>query len=136
MKAQLVRALRAEAPPLHLEPPPAPLPLQWVRELSLAWLLLPLLIAKLPGFAFGVLDIDESDWSIAGRLFGHGALPYVGFVEKKPILSFLFYLPAAVAGYHQWVMHVVALARSFCPALVAGGAARAGRRSEDGGRVH
>lgn len=135
MKAQLVRALRAEAPPLYLEPPPVPLPLQWVRELSFAWLLLPLLISKLPGFAFGVLDIDESDWSIAGRLFGHGALPYVGFVEKKPILSFLFYLPAAVAGYHQWVMHVVALVWVFCTALIVGRAARAWTRSEDAGRA-
>jgi 4-amino-4-deoxy-L-arabinose transferase-like glycosyltransferase len=135
MKAQLARVLRAEATPLHLEPPPVPRPLQWVRELSLVWLFVPLLVSRLPAFAFGVLDIDESDWTIAGRLLGHGALPYVGFVEKKPLLSFLFYLPAAAFGYRQWVMHIVAVAWIFCTALLAGRAVREWTRSEDAGRV-
>jgi hypothetical protein len=135
MKSQLARVLHAEATPLHLEPPPVPRPLQWVRELSLAWLFLPLFLARLPAFAFGVLDIDESDWSIAGRMLGHGALPYVGFVEKKPLLSFLFYLPTAVFGYRQWVMQIVALAWIFCTALVAGRAAREWTRNEDAGRA-
>ena len=135
MKAQLARAFLADAPPLHLEPPPIARPLQWVRELSLGWLLLPLLISKLPAFAFGVLDIDESDWSVAGRLLGRGALPYVGFVEKKPILSFLFYLPTAAAGYRQWVMHLVALAWIFCTAILIGRAAREWTRNDDAGRA-
>jgi len=135
MKAQLARVLPAGAPHLHLEPPPAPLPLQWMRELPLVWLLAPLLLVKLSAFAFGILDIDESDWSIAGRLLGHGSLPYVGFVEKKPLLSFVFYLPAAIAGYHQWVMQLVALAWIFATAVVAGRAAREWTQDEDVGRA-
>jgi hypothetical protein len=135
MKSQLARVFPGEAPRLHLEPPPAPLPLQWVRELSLAWVLVPLLLVKLSSFVFGVLDIDEADWSIAGRLLGHGALPYVGFVEKKPVLSFVFYLPAAVFGYRQWIMQLVALAWIFCTALVVGRAAREWTQNEDAGRV-
>src|SRR5712672_1845690 len=133
MKAQLARVLPAEAPHLHLEPPPAPLPLQWLRDLPLAWLLVPLALAKLSAIVFGVLDIDESDWAIAGRLLGQGALPYVGFVEKKPILSFVFYLPAAIAGYRQWVMQLVALAWIFATALLAGRAAKEWPRSDQAG---
>jgi hypothetical protein len=135
MKAQLARVLRSGAPHLHLEPPPAPLPLQWLRDLPLAWLLVPLAFAKLSALAFGILDIDESDWSIAGRLLGEGVLPYVGFVEKKPILSFVFYLPAAIAGYRQWVMQLVALAWIFATALLAGRAAKEWTRSDDAGRA-
>src|SRR5438128_5570649 len=135
MKAQLARVLPSEAPHLHLEPPPAPLPLQWLRDLPLAWLLVPLALAKLSAVAFGILDIDESDWSIAGRLLGQGALPYVGFVEKKPILSFVFYLPAAIAGYRQWVMQLVALAWIFATALLAGRAAKEWTRDDDAGRA-
>lgn len=135
MKSQLARVLPAEAPHLHLEPPPAPLPLSWLRDLPLAWLLLPLAIAKLSGIAFGILDIDESDWSIAGRMLGERALPYVGFVEKKPLLSFVFYLPAAVVGYRQWVMQVVALLWIFATALLVGRAAKEWTRSDDAGRA-
>src|SRR5437660_1586349 len=135
MKAQLARVLRSETPHLHLEPPPAPLPLQWLRDLPLAWLLVPLALAKLSAVVFGILDIDESDWSIAGRLLGQGILPYVGFVEKKPILSFVFYLPAAVVGYRQWVMQLLALAWIFATALLAGRAAKEWTRDDDAGRA-
>jgi Dolichyl-phosphate-mannose-protein mannosyltransferase len=135
MKSQLARVLPTEERHLHLEPPPAPLPLQWLRELPLAWVLLPLLISRLSAFAFSVMDIDETDWSIAGRLLGEGALPYVGFAEKKPLLSFLFYLPAAVVGYRQWVMQFVALAWIFATALLAGRAAKEWTRSDDAGRA-
>src|SRR5205814_3195310 len=56
-------------------------------------------------------------------------------VEKKPVLSFVFYLPAAVVGYRQWVMQLAALAWIFCTALVAGRAAREWTQSEDAGRL-
>src|SRR2546428_10308241 len=104
MKAQLARVLPAEVPHLHLEPPPAPLPLQWLRDLPLAWLLVPLALAKLSAVVFGIPDIDESGWSIAGRPLGQGAPPYPGVVEKKPIPSLVFHLPAAVVWYRQWGM--------------------------------
>ena len=133
--SQLARLRSAEAPRLHLEPPPAPLPLAWLRDLHLAWLLLPVALVKVAGLVYGVLDIDESDWSIAGRLLGKGVLPYVGFVEKKPVLSFLFYLPAALAGYQQWVMQIVALLWIVATALLAGRAAREWTRSDDAGRA-
>src|SRR2546423_14527027 len=135
MKAQIARVLPSKTPHHNLEPPPAPLPLQWLRDLPLAWLLVPLALAKLSAVAFGILDIDESDWSIAGRLLGQGALPYVGFVEKKPVLSFLFYLPSALVGYRQWAMQIVALLWIVATALLAGRAAREWTRSEDAGRA-
>src|SRR3954447_24924415 len=107
--AQLVRADLPRAR-LHLEPPLEPLPLQLLREVPLVWALVPIALVKLAALVHGVVDIDEGDWSIAGRLLGQGALPYVGFVEKKPILSFLFYLPAALFGYRQCAMQIVSAA--------------------------
>ena len=132
--AQLVRA-PLDRPHLHLEPPPDPLPLQLLREAPLWWALVPIVLVKLAAFVHGVVDIDESDWAIAGRLLGQGALPYVGFVEKKPVLSFLFYLPGALFGYRQWAMQILSALWIFATALLAGRAARAWTRSEDAQRA-
>jgi hypothetical protein len=134
--AQLALATPAPLADAPFEAPSPPLPLRWVRELPLAWMLAPLALVKLAAvLRAGIVDIDEADWSVAGRMLGHGAWPYVGFVEKKPLLSFLFYLPAAAAGSRQWVMQLVALGWIFATAVVVGRAAREWTRNDDAGRV-
>lgn len=89
-----------------------------------------LVILHVPAFVYGVLDIDESDLVVIGRLLGHGAIPYVDFVEKKPILLYLFYWPAAVFGFEIWPMQILGLLWLFATCLVVGSAAHrwTGRR--------
>src|SRR5438132_871802 len=57
-----------------------------------------LALLRAPAMAFGVVDIDESDFVLIGRLFRYGAIPYVDVVEKKPLFCYLFYWPASLFG--------------------------------------
>jgi len=43
-------------------------------------------LLRLPGFAFGVLNIDESDYLVYGAGILKGLLPYRDLVEIKPPL--------------------------------------------------
>ena len=87
-------------------------------------LLLALALLRLPGVLYGIVDIDESDWMVIGRALGEGWLPYVDIVETKPFLSYLFYAPAALFGFHLWPMQVLALGWVFALCLVVGRTAR------------
>lgn len=98
-------------------------------------MLVPIALARSPGFLLGPLNIDECDLLIIGRQLGEGVLPYVGVVEKKPILGLLFYAPAALGGYRLWPMQLMAVAWVFCTCLVVGRAAREWTGREDVGRV-
>ncbi len=91
---------------------------------SPAWLLVPIVAVRAAGLVFGALDIDECDFLVAGRMMAGGDLPYVGFVEKKPLLSFLFYAPVALTGFHFWLMQLLAIAWVFGTCLLVAQAAR------------
>jgi 4-amino-4-deoxy-L-arabinose transferase-like glycosyltransferase len=99
------------------------------------WLFLAIVVLRAPGLVFGILDIDESDAVIIGRLMGEGALPYVDFVEKKPLLFYLFCTPAALFGFHIWPMQILAIGWCFATALVVGRTARRWSGSAETGAV-
>jgi len=85
-------------------------------------LVLFLVIARLPGFVWGALNIDESDYLVFGKMWTHGALPYVDFAEKKPLLAYAFYAPSAVTGYAVWPVELLALAWILATAALIGAA--------------
>lgn len=100
-------------------PPSRPLPLR-----SPAWLLVPIAVMRAAGPAFGAVNIDECDWLVAGRMMAAGAVPYIGFTVQKPLLSFLFYAPVALTGFHLWLMQLIAAGWIFGICLVVARAAR------------
>ncbi len=91
---------------------------------SPAWLLLPILAVRGAGFAWKALDIDETDFLVCARMMAEGAVPYVGFVEKKPILSYLFFAPAGALGFDLWPAQLLAVAWVLATSVVVGRAAR------------
>jgi hypothetical protein len=88
------------------------------------WLLLTLGALRGPGFVFGVLDVDETEFLIIGRMLGEGAIPFADVVDIKPLLAYLFYAPAALFGFEIWPMQVMALGWVFATCLLVGRAAR------------
>ena len=48
------------------------------------------------GFAFGVLNIDESDFALIAKRMLQGAVPYADIADIKPPLAFLAFVPAAI----------------------------------------
>src|SRR6185312_2315828 len=98
-------------------------------------MLAPIVAVRAGDVAFGAVDIDECDWLVTGRIIAHGGLPYVDFVEKKPILSFLFYAPVALTGGHPWIVQVLAIAWVFATCLVVARAAREWIGREEAGWV-
>ena len=95
-------------------------------------LFLAVLLLRAAGFAFGVLNIDESDFLIFGAGFWKGLLPYRDLVEIKPPLGYLTY---ALAG--PWLnilpIRVLGVFWVFATALVLRAAARNWTGSEEAG---
>lgn len=88
-------------------------------------LLAALLAIRSAGFAFGVLNIDESDYQLFGAAIARGELPFRDLVEIKPPLGYLLYLPGALGGGASLLpMRVFGLLWVLATALVLRGAAR------------
>jgi 4-amino-4-deoxy-L-arabinose transferase-like glycosyltransferase len=56
------------------------------------------LILRSAGFWFGILNIDESDFSLIGRRILDGGLLYVDIVDIKPPLTYFFFTAAGLLG--------------------------------------
>lgn len=56
------------------------------------------IVTRLPGFAFGILNIDESDFVLIGRRIVEGALPYVDIADHKPPLTYLAFAFGGLFG--------------------------------------
>jgi hypothetical protein len=93
-----------------------PTPLGWLSEakqrlgadsVQALLLLLAVIALRAPGLAFGVLNIDETDFLLMARKLAAGGIPYLDAVEIKPLLSYVAYLPSALAGFQLWPMRVV-----------------------------
>jgi hypothetical protein len=90
----------------------------------LAALLAILLVSRLPALLYGVVNIDESDFVLMGRVLGRGDLPYVDLIEKKPLLVYAFYLPAAWFDFEMWPMQLMMIVWTLLTAWVVGRATR------------
>src|SRR5216684_2520369 len=70
------------------------------KLLTSPWVLLAAIcLLRLPGFVFGVLNIDESDYLTYAAGIWKGLLPYRDLVEIKPPLGYFTY---ALAGGLAW----------------------------------
>jgi len=102
------------------------------KFLSSPWgLLAVILLLRLPGFAFGILDIDESDYLVYGASLLKGLVPYRDFVEIKPPLGYVTY--ALAGGLHLWPIRILSVLWVFATALLLRAAARRWTRSEAAG---
>jgi len=84
----------------------------------------PIVAVRAAGLAWGALDIDETDFLLIARMMLAGEIPYVGTVDIKPVLVYLFYAPSALSGFHMWPMQILAMGWVFATSLVVGKAAR------------
>jgi len=96
-----------------------------------AWavFLLVALLARAITFGNPIVHNDEQFYFVAARAWLDGALPYVGVWDRKPILLFALYLPAAALGFPAgiWAYQAMALASvTATAALIARFARRAG----------
>ncbi|BDG09415.1 glycosyltransferase family 39 protein [Anaeromyxobacter paludicola] len=82
------------------------------------------LATRLPGFAFGLLNIDECDFTILARAIASGARLYVDVADIKPPLAYLAFLPSGLA-YAIWPMRLAGVLLVLATALLARAAARA-----------
>jgi hypothetical protein len=108
---------------------------QKLRIPSAGWWLLPIVAVRAAGFVFGAVNLDECDFLVTGRMLIDGAVPYVGFVEKKPPLAYLFYAPAAWSDLRMWPMQLLAIGWVFATCFVVARVAREWTGREDGGLV-
>ena len=102
------------------------------KLLTSPWTLLAVIaLLRLPGFAYGVLNIDESDYLVYGAGILKGLLPYRDLVEIKPPLGYLTY--ALAGGLSIWPIRILGVLWVFCTALLLRGAARRWTGSEEAG---
>src|SRR5437762_3306745 len=102
------------------------------KLLTSPWTLLAVIaLLRSPGFAFGVLNIDESDYLVYGAGILKGLLPYRDLVEIKPPLGYLTYTLAG--GLNLWPIRILGVLWVFCTALLLRGAARRWTGSEEAG---
>ena len=86
---------------------------------ALALFLGAVIVLRAPAFAVAILDIDESDFALAGRMILGGAIPYADVVDIKPPLTYLAFLPAGLGGGVSLLpMRFVALAVVVATAMV------------------
>ncbi|MCU1282165.1 MAG: hypothetical protein JWM53_5711 [bacterium] len=95
---------------------------------SRAWrlaaaLLAIVLLLRAVGFVFGVVDNDETDFLLVGRIMSTGGLPYVDAFDHKPPLLYLLFLPSAWITWQVWPMQIVAVLFVTATCLVLGRAA-------------
>ncbi len=73
-----------------------------------AWLLA-LLVLRLPGLLVGLVNIDECDFWLFGRMVNEGARPYLDVADIKPPLTYLAYAAADLLSGHRFGVGVPAL---------------------------
>jgi hypothetical protein len=102
------------------------------RLLTSPWTLFAaVVLLRLPGFVFGVLNIDESDFLVFGAGIWKGLLPYRDLVEIKPPLGYFTY--AFAGGLTLWPIRVLGVLWVFGTALLLREAARSWTGREDAG---
>ncbi len=81
------------------------------------------LLTRLPGFLFGLVNIDECDFTILARALARGERLYVDVADIKPPLAYLAFLPSGLA-FDIWPMRVAGVLLVLGTALLARAAAR------------
>jgi Dolichyl-phosphate-mannose-protein mannosyltransferase len=82
------------------------------------WLLLAVCVTRASGVAFGVLNIDETDFALIARVLSQGGVMYRDVVEMKPPLVYVAYLPSALTHFSLWPVRIVGALVLFATCLV------------------
>ncbi|MBS2025157.1 MAG: hypothetical protein JST92_22380, partial [Deltaproteobacteria bacterium] len=94
-------------------------------------LLVLIALLRSAGFAFGVLNIDESDYMVFGASILRGEIPYRDLGEVKPPLGYYTWVPAGLFGGMQaWPMRVVGVLWILATALLLRDAVRRWAKDE------
>jgi 4-amino-4-deoxy-L-arabinose transferase-like glycosyltransferase len=86
------------------------------RRSSNFWLALfgALIVVRIAGFVFGVVNLDEDEFCVIGSMICRGALSYVDIAEFKPPLTHLLFAPAGMfGGVSIWPMRILGLFWAF-----------------------
>lgn len=97
--------------------------MSWASLRSPAALLVFVLITRAPASLYAPVDVDETDWVTIAQMVRSGASLYADVAEKKPPLSYWFYIPFARFGFVLWPVQLAAIAWCFATALVVRAAA-------------
>jgi 4-amino-4-deoxy-L-arabinose transferase-like glycosyltransferase len=93
-------------------------------------------LSRLAGLCFGVLNVDEAEFSVIGKMIAGGALSYAEIGEFKPPLTHLAFVPAGLFGGVSIVpMRVLGLLWVLATCLVLARAAREWTGDELAGRA-
>src|SRR5579885_2831372 len=65
-------------------------------------------LVRIAGFIFGVVNLDEDEFTVIGSMICRGALSYVDVAEFKPPLTHLFFVPGG-CFLSIWPMRVIGL---------------------------
>ena len=91
--------------------------------------------ARLAGFVFGVLNIDEAEFCTIGKMICQGAMSYANIAEFKPPLTHLAFAPAGFFGGPSiWPMRLLGVLWVFATALLCERAVREWTGDELAGR--
>ncbi len=108
----------------------------WTRRGFWPWLLCAVIASRLAALCFGVVNLDEDEFCVIGKMIGGGAIPYAGIGEFKPPLTHLAFVPAGLFGPPSIVpMIAVGIAWLLATAAIAGRAAREWTGDELAGRA-
>jgi dolichyl-phosphate-mannose-protein mannosyltransferase len=96
------------------------------RALGLA-LVAAVAVLRAPGFAVGIVNLDECDFALFGRMVQAGAVPYLGVADIKPPLTYVAYhLAERLAGGPSFTaIHLLGVAAILATAFLLRAAARA-----------
>ncbi|MGZ6123796.1 MAG: ArnT family glycosyltransferase [Myxococcales bacterium] len=108
----------------------------WTRRGFWPWLACAVILGRLAGLCFGVLNVDEDEFCVIGKMICGGAISYAEIGEFKPPLTHLAFVPAGLFGPVSIVpMRVLGILWVLATALVAGRAAREWTGDELAGRA-
>src|SRR5438128_12301978 len=86
---------------------------------ALALLVAAVVVLRAPGFFVDILNIDECDFALAGRMILGGAIPYLSIADIKPPLTYLAFVPAGIGGGVSFLpMRLIAICVVVSTALV------------------
>jgi hypothetical protein len=95
-----------------------------------------IIVVRIAGFIFGVVNLDEDEFCVVGSMICRGALDYVDIAEFKPPLTHLFFTPAGMfGGVSIWPMRIIGLLWTFAICYTAYKAASEWLKDEMAGRA-
>lgn len=83
-----------------------------------------LFVLRSSSYFADLIDPDEAHYLLVARSLWQGGIPYVDAVDKKPLLTYLFYLPAAALGFSVAPLKVIGFCWVYATSLLLGRTAR------------